>query len=394
MKYNKFQDIELSALGFGCMRLPVLEDGKTIDEAQVEKMFDMAIKAGVNYFDTAWPYHEGNSEIVTGRVLKKYPRDSFYLATKFPAFQFKVGGTDNPKPADIFEKQLEKCGVDHFDFYLCHNVSERTIPVFEDPEIGIIPYLLKQKELGRIKHLGFSSHAQFENLKAFVERHPGVFEFCQIQLNYLDWTLQDAKAKYEFLTEAGIPVWVMEGIRGGKLAALPEALTGKLRSLRPEASDAEWAIRWVQSLPNVCVQLSGMSNLAQTEENLKTMNEGTPLSQCEFDLLLEIAEGLKRSVPCTKCRYCCDGCPMELDIPDLIAQYNGFLTQDDFTFRAYVTGLPEDKQPSACVACGQCTDICPQNINVPAIMERFAAALARKKTWEEVCKEHDAEYGA
>ncbi|MBR0482048.1 MAG: aldo/keto reductase [Firmicutes bacterium] len=209
MKYNKFQDLELSALGFGCMRFPLLEDGKTIDEDQVAKMFDIAIKGGVNYFDTAWPYHEGMSEIVTGKTLKKYPRDSYYLASKFPAFQYKVGAEDNPKPSEIFEKQLEKCGVEYFDFYLCHNVSERTLPVFEDPEIDIIPYLIKQKELGRIKHLGFSCHAQYENLKAFVERHPGVFEFCQIQLNYLDWTLQDAKEKYDFLTEAGIPVWVM-----------------------------------------------------------------------------------------------------------------------------------------------------------------------------------------
>ena len=392
MKYSKFQDIELSALGFGCMRFPLLEDGKTIDEDQVEKMFEIAIKGGINYFDTAWPYHEGKSEIVTGKMLKKYPRDSFYLASKFPAFQYKVGSPDNPKPSEIFEKQLEKCGVEYFDFYLCHNVSERTIPVFEDEEIGIIPYLLEQKKLGRIKHLGFSCHAQYPNLKAFVERHPGIFEFCQIQLNYLDWTLQEAKEKYEYLTEKGIPVWVMEGIRGGKLAKLPEALTGKLRALRPEASDAEWAIRWVQSLPNVCVQLSGMSNIAQTEENLRTMNEGQPLSESEFNLLLEIAESLKRSVPCTKCRYCCDGCPMELDIPSIIAQYNAFLTQDDFTVRTYMGSLDPEKQPAACVSCGQCTDICPQNINVPVIMERFAAALAKEKTWEEVCKEHDAEY--
>ncbi len=390
MKYNKFQDIELSALGFGCMRFPVLED-KSIDEEQVAKMFDLAIEGDVNYFDTAWPYHEGNSEIVTGKLLKKYPRDSYYLATKFPAFQYKAGEPGNPHPSEFFEKQLEKCGVDYFDFYLCHNVSEKTIPAFEDPEIGIIPYLVEQKKLGRIKHLGFSCHAQFPNMKAFLERHPGVFEFCQIQLNYLDWTLQEAKEKYELLTELGIPVWVMEGIRGGRLAALPEALSKKLRVLRPEASDAEWAIRWVQSLPNVCVQLSGMSNIAQVEENLKTMNEGDDLTQEEFDLLLEIAESLKRSVPCTKCRYCCDGCPMELDIPALIAQYNAFLTQDDFSIRQYMDSLPEDKRPSACVSCGQCTDICPQNINVPDIMERFAAALAGEKTWEQVCKEHDAD---
>ena len=390
MKYNRFQDLELSALGFGCMRFPVFED-KSIDKEQVEKMFDYAIANGINYFDTAWPYHEGKSEIVTGKFLKKYPRDSFYLATKFPGFPFKLGAPDNPRPEEIFEKQLEKCGVEYFDFYLCHNVSERTIPIFEDPEIGIIPYLLKQKELGRIKHLGFSCHAQFENLKAFVERHPDTFEFCQIQLNYLDWTLQQAKEKYEFLTEKGIPVWVMEGIRGGKLASLPKTLSGKLKALRPEASEAEWAIRWVQSLPNVCVQLSGMSNMTQVEENIRTMKEGEPLSKEEFDLLLEIAEGLKRSVPCTKCRYCCDGCPMELDIPDLVAQYNAYVTQDDFTVRTYINSLPEDKQPSACVACGQCTDMCPQNINVPAVMERLAAGISGERTWEEICQEHDAD---
>ncbi len=377
MKYNDFQGIKLSALGFGCMRLPLLEDGKTIDEELTAKMFDTAIKGGVNYFDTAWPYHGGMSEIVTGKILKNYPRDSFYLASKFPG-RMGVSAEESADPSLIFEKQLEKCGVDYFDFYLCHNINESNFDVFEGGSPSIIDYLIEQKKLGKIKHLGFSSHAKYENLKAFLERHPGVFEFCQIQLNYLDWTLQDADKKYALLTELGIPVWVMEGIRGGKLAVLPENLSTKLRVLRPEATDAEWAIRWVQNLPNVCVQLSGMTTMSQVEQNLETVSGGEPLSEAETEALAEVAEGLKNAVPCTKCRYCCDGCPAELDIPSLIASYNEFNVGGGPTAKMYIMSLPEDKRPTACLSCGQCVDICPQKINVPELFEQFSEKLGIK----------------
>lgn len=210
MIYRDFQDVKLPLLGFGAMRLPLLADGsEKVDEAQVRRMTAYALSHGVRYFDTAYFYHKGESERIMGRVLSDYPRDSFLLATKFPGHML----SERRDPAAIFEEQLEKCGVSYFDFYLLHNVSESSVGIYTDPDLGILPYLLQQRRNGRIRHLGFSSHGQMDNLRAFVERYGSEMEFCQIQLNYLDWTFQDAKAKYAFLTERGIPVWVMEPVR-------------------------------------------------------------------------------------------------------------------------------------------------------------------------------------
>lgn len=212
---SEFQGKRLSLLGFGTMRLPTHADG-SIDEAQVAEMAAYALEHGVNYFDTAYPYHGGESERVIGRVLSKYPRDSWYLATKYPGHQISSTGYD---PAEIFEEQLQKCGVEYFDFYLLHNVYEKSMEVYLDPKWGIIDYFKEQKRLGRIKHLGFSCHAETKGLREFLDACGEDMEFCQIQLNYLDWTLQDAKGKYDLLTGRGIPVWVMEPVRGGRLAS-------------------------------------------------------------------------------------------------------------------------------------------------------------------------------
>ena len=199
MIYSEFQGKQLSQLGFGAMRLPCLADG-SIDEEQVAQMTRMAMEAGVNYFDTAYPYHGGQSERVMGRVLSKYPRESYYLATKYPGHQILSSGYN---PAEIFEEQLKKCGVDYFDFYLLHNVNEKSVEVYTDPKWGIVDYFKEQKRLGRIHHLGFSSHAQVEGLEKFLDAYGQDMEFCQIQLNYMDWTLQKAREKYELLTEIG-----------------------------------------------------------------------------------------------------------------------------------------------------------------------------------------------
>ena len=207
---NKIHDKELSLLGFGAMRLPLNEDG-SIDEKQVFEMVKYASEHGVNYYDTAYPYHQGNSEVVMGKALKQLPRESYCLATKYPGHQI----ASSYNPAEIFEIQLKKCDVEYFDYYLLHNVYENSIQVYTDSKWGIIDYFIKQKELGRIKHLGFSCHGSAELLKEFLDGYGDKMEFCQIQLNYLDWTLQDAKAKYELLTERNIPVWVMEPVRGG-----------------------------------------------------------------------------------------------------------------------------------------------------------------------------------
>lgn len=264
MIYSDFQGIKISKLAFGTMRLPCRED-KTIDSEKVCEMVDCAIKNGVNYFDTAFPYHGGMSEIEVGKALARHPRESFYLATKYPGHQI----ADEYHPEEIFEKQLKKCGVEYFDFYLLHNVYEKSMPVYQDKRWGIIDYFLEQKRLGRIKHLGFSSHGRPDNLKGFLDYCGDKMEFCQIQLNWLDWTLQEAQKKVEILNAYNIPIWVMEPVRGGRLCKLPSAALEYMKEKRPEESIASWSFRWLLNIPGVSVILSGMSNMEQMQDNIK-----------------------------------------------------------------------------------------------------------------------------
>lgn len=383
MEHSNFQDVSLSRLGFGAMRLP-LKNG-AIDEEELQKMVDYATAHGINYFDTAYPYHEGKSEIALGKALKAYPRESYYLATKYPGHQI----AETYHPAEIFEEQLKKCDVEYFDFYLLHNVYEGSVKTYCDPKWGIIDYFVEQKKAGRIKHLGFSCHANPETLKVFLDAFGEHMEFCQIQLNYLDWSLQRGKDKYELLTERNIPVWVMEPVRGGKLAAPGEESQKKLQECRPEESAASWCFRWLMSLPNVKVILSGMSNMAQMQDNVKTFEEDKPLSEEEKTLLFEIAEGLKDSVPCTACRYCCAGCPMGLDIPALIGAYNDIRSGGGLTPAMQIEALPDEKKPSACIGCGACSGICPQSIKVPEIMADLAIRYAKLPKWADMCKERE-----
>ena len=382
MLYRDFQDQKLSLLGFGAMRLPQLADG-TIDEEQVRQMTRLAIDHGVNYFDTAWPYHGGQSERVMGRVLKDYPREAFFLATKYPGHQI----AEKYDPAEIFEKQLEKCGVEYFDFYLLHNVNENSIRTYLDPQWGILEYFREQKRLGRIRHLGFSTHGSVQMMEQFLDVCGADMEFCQIQLNYLDWTLQDAKGKYELLTSRGIPVWVMEPVRGGKLANLGEEDAAALKAKRPEESVPAWCFRFLQELPNVTMILSGMSNLAQMEDNLKTFSAPAPLSAEEQALLQTIAEKLKNAVPCTACRYCCDGCPAKLDIPLLLSIYNDLRCDAGGSVIATMRVEALEHQPAECVNCGQCTAACPQNIDVPAALADLAGRIVALPSWGEICRQ-------
>ena len=386
MIYTTFQEKQLSLLGFGTMRLPILSDGN-IDEPQVKEMTRYAIEHGVNYFDTAYPYHNSESERVIGRILSEYPRDSFYLATKYPGHQILSNGYN---PAEIFEEQLEKCGVDYFDFYLLHNVYEKSIETYLDPRWGIIDYFKEQKRLGRIKHLGFSSHAKTKGLEQFLEACGEDMEFCQIQLNYLDWTLQDAKGKCELLAKYNIPIFVMEPVRGGKLAKLDETTETKLKELRPDESIPAWAFRFLQGLPNVQMVLSGMSNMDQMKDNVKTFAEQKPLSNEEVNLLLDIAEGMKDSIPCTACRYCCDGCPMGLDIPTLLSTYNEVRLLPTINAVMHIEFMDENKKPSACISCGKCTRICPQNIDVPTALKDLTDRINNLPSWKEICREREA----
>ena len=292
MQYSTACGEKISKLAFGTMRLPLKDDG-SIDQNQVNEMTDYAMAHGVNYFDTAYPYHDGRSEIAIGKALAKYPRESFRLVTKFPGHQFmKKYDCDG-----IFHEQLAKCGVDYFDFYLFHNVYENSFATYKSGEYGIVDYFVKQKQLGKIRHLGFSTHARAENLEEILDFFGDRIEFCQIQLNYVDWTLQDAKKKIELLGSRGIPVMVMEPVRGGKLTDLGEENNARLKGLRPGESIASWAFRWLAEIPEVATVLSGMSSLEQMKDNIRTFTDGTPLSEEEWNMMLEIAETLKKGVP-------------------------------------------------------------------------------------------------
>ena len=291
-------------------------------------------------------------------------------------------------PKALFEEQLRRCKVEYFDFYLLHNVYEDSLATYLDPRWGIMDYFKEQKRLGRIKHLGFSTHGQLPFLKEFLDQYGKDMEFCQIQLNYLDWTLQNGREKYELLTKYNIPVWVMEPVRGGKLANFTDE---RLHTLRPDVSTASWGFRFLQSLPNVKVILSGMSNMDQIVDNVKTFTQVAPLSQQENELLLEIAEGMKNAIPCTACRYCCDGCPMGLNIPAMMSICSDIRFAPVVNSVMMLQALPEDKQPSACIACGKCSMVCPQGIDIPAVMKELAQRMESIPSWAEICRQRELE---
>ena len=282
------------------------------------------------------------------------------------------------KVEEIFEKQLEKCGVEYFDFYLFHNVCEMNIDAYLNREYGIYEYLLKQKKEGRIRHLGFSAHGSVEVMKCFLEAYGKDMEFCQIQLNYLDWSFQDAKGKVELLNQHNIPVWVMEPLRGGKLASLTEEETAKLKELRPEETVPAWAFRFLQSLPSVTVVLSGMSDMTQMQENIRTFEEDKPLNDGEMKALLQMADEMvsKIALPCTACHYCVSHCPQELDIPGLLTLYNEHcFTGGGFIAPMAMSAIPEDKRPNSCIGCRSCEAVCPQQIKISEAMADFAQKL-------------------
>ena len=379
MVYRDFQDIKLSGLGFGAMRLPVTGgDDSRIDEDQTFQMVDKAMAEGINYYDTAWGYHSGNSEIVMGKALSKYPREKFYIATKFPGYD----PSNMSKVKEIFEKQLEKTGMEYFDFYLFHNVCEMNIEQYLDPKYGIYDYLMEQKKNGRIKHLGFSCHGEYNVLKRFLDAYGKDMEFCQLQINYLDWKFQDAAAKADLLNEWNIPIWVMEPLRGGRLAKLDTESENLLKSLRPDEEIPAWAFRFLQSIKGVTMVLSGMSSMAQLESNLKTYEEDKPLSDKEMDSLMLIADRMmgKKSIPCTACHYCVSHCPQGIDIPRIISLYNEHLLTTAGGGMAFIApmalaAIPDEEKPSACLHCHSCEQVCPQNIKISDMMSDFVSKI-------------------
>ena len=365
MYYKPFRDHHISALGMGGLRLPTIPGHPNqIDRVNAQRVIDTAIECGINYFDTAYTYQDGDSERALGEALSRYPRDSYYLATKF----YAAAGKDIQA---VFTEQLHRCRTDYFDFYLLHSLDEHYFSAYTDEKLGYLRYLLKQKQAGRIRYIGFSSHAAPETLSRFLDWYHG-FDMALIQLNYLDWTMLRAKEQYEILTQYGVPVWVMEPLKGGRLATLNQKAAEILRAALPECPIPRWGFRFLMGLPNVQTVLSGMSTVEQVLLNTETFATPNPLSASEQAALQKASEAFMRDlgVPCSGCRYCCAACPAKLDIPLLIRGFNEHNISGEIW---KVASLTDAKGPDACLQCGACRAHCPQKIGIPSVMRQLAA---------------------
>lgn len=370
MQYSNFPSIDrsVSKLGFGLMRLPkVKENEEAIDRKEALRLIDLAMKAGVNYYDTAYFYHGGDSEAFVKEALSQYPRESFMLATKLPGTYMR---DNNLTTAELFNGQLEKCGVDYFDFYLLHAVNRDIMPTFEADKS--YEYLSEQKAQGKIKHLGFSYHGDLEFFLELIDKYK--WDFVQLQINYYDWEAQNAKAYYEALEERNIPCIVMEPVRGGSLHTLNDEARAVFDELGDE-SYASYALRYVAQLPNVLTVLSGMSTFEQVEDNLRTFEECKPLSEKETEAVNKANVLFRKNfaIPCTDCRYCTEKCPAGVDIPACFKAYNEYnKTRDDADFKAKYLLIAEEKQAHNCINCKLCEKTCPQQIKISDKLRKIA----------------------
>jgi len=370
MYYKQFHNIGISALGMGGLRFPMERNSPDrIDRKKGQKLVDAAIAGGINYFDTAYTYQGGDSERFLGEALSQYPRESFLFATKF----YVTPGADLET---IFEEQLSRCQMDYFDFYLLHSVTEKSIAAYTDESKNYIGYLLEQKRLGRIRYLGFSSHAAPDTLERFLEWYDD-FDMALIQLNYVDWNVLDAKRQYDILTERGIPIWVMEPLKGGRLSNLNEEGNQLLKAAAPDQSVSSWGFRFLMGLPNVQTVLSGMTTQEQLLDNLAIFDRWNPLSPKEAQTLEQVRMTLMRDlgVPCSDCRYCCASCPAELGIPLLIRGYNEYNISGELW---RVAGLATGKGPKHCIECGVCMNHCPQRIDIPKVLKELSSILEKR----------------
>lgn len=366
-------------LGFGCMRLPLAEAGNfaAVDTAQVERMVDTFLERGFTYFDTAYMYHDFHSETTMRETLvKRHPRDRFTLATKLPTMFLKQEGDQER----IFGEQMEKCGVDYFDYYLLHNLNTanyRTVERFDS-----FAFIARKKAEGRIRHIGFSFHDSAELLDEILTAHPET-EFVQLQINYLDWDNASIQSRlcYEVAQRHGKPVVVMEPIKGGSLAQVPPAAERLFRAVQPDLSPASWAIRYAASLDGVMMVLSGMSSLEQLLDNTAYMEHFRPLGDVERATVAEAVKIINDAIaiPCTACRYCVAGCPEQIAIPDYFALYNADKQAVNHLFsiqQTYYDNLTETHgRASQCIACRKCEKSCPQHLPIVEYLRQVAATF-------------------
>ncbi len=358
-----------SLLGFGCMRFPTIQNGE-IDEPLAEEMLRCAIAAGVNYIDTAYPYHDGKSESFLGRALACYDRDSYYLATKMPLWL--VASLSDAER--IFQEQLSKLRTDHVDFYLLHAVDRGRWEKVK--RLGLLEFCERLKAEGKIRYLGFSFHDSYEVFEEVLSGH--AWDFCQIQYNYMDREEQAGDRGYALTEKAGIPLVVMEPVKGGSLANYSDEINEKFFRLNKDASVASFAMRWVGSHPNVKVILSGMSTLRQVEDNISTFSDFRPLSETEEKAIEEIAEALKSRVQnnCTGCRYCMP-CPRGVDIPRNFALWNRYHIYGTYAHvqNGWEKELNEKEKAGNCAECGKCETLCPQKLAIRQQLKRVQQDL-------------------
>lgn len=374
MEYRiKNNRLGVSLLGFGAMRLPCFKPEKEgeqggIDLEKTAEMVEYAYSHGVTYFDTAYMYHGGNSEIAMGKVLKKYPRESFFIADKLPIWMCEK----KENVAAIFENQKKKTGFDRFDYYLLHSLDGENYDKCES--FGAYNFIREQRERGAIGKIGFSFHGSIEDLNRIVGDHS--WDFAQIQLNYLDWEDGNAGEQYRILTEAGIPVIVMEPVRGGKLASPGERAEKLLSEANPGKSAASWAIRYAASLPNVITVLSGMSTFEQVEDNVDTISHFSALNENEYKVLDRVAAILREPdlIPCTGCDYCVD-CPQGVRISSVFKIYNSLESKEIDAHTAKERYAELENGADACVKCGLCASHCPQGLDIPTLLEEKTKKL-------------------
>ena len=364
---------KMPKLGFGLMRLP--EKDGVIDHEQVCQMVDLYMNAGLTYFDTAYVYHHGLSETeVREAVVKRYPRESFTVATKLPEWEIKC----EEDKERIFNEQLERTGAGYFDFYLMHAVDDQNFANYE--KYDCFNFGFEKKKQGLIRHLGFSFHGTPEMLVKILDKYPDV-EFVQIQLNYLDWDSEKVCSGklYEILSGRHIPIVVMEPVKGGYLASLREDLENKFKAVDPDNSIASWALRYVGSLPGVMTLLSGMSLLSQMEDNAKTFTDFRPLNEEERKTIQDVVDTMKKTpqIGCTGCSYCTDGCPMNVGIPDIFKVINtvNMYGRSEKTGKMYARMLEKKSGPTDCIQCGQCESVCPQHLPIIELLQDAAKTL-------------------
>lgn len=404
-RINPLNGDKISLLGYGCMRWPM--NGDEIVQEKVDEMVARAMEAGINYYDTSPAYLRGKSERAAGKALSRYPRESYFIATKLSNF----GDNSDTASLKMYKDSFKEMNTRYFDYYLLHSIGGGGLPVFEQRYVknGMLDFLKKEKEAGRIRNLGFSFHGNQEAFDAFMKIHDEggtKWDFVQIQMNYVDWTHADgvrnvnAKYLYEELDKREIPIVIMEPLQGGRLASVPANITKEFKSREPDSSSASWAFRFIGSYPRVLSILSGMSSMEPLEENIRTFSNFRPMSEEELEFMEKMAVLMKEYplVECTACQYCMP-CPYGIDIPGIFSHYNKMVTDGTFAqspeqkdymklrrtyLVSYDRAIPTVRQADHCIHCRKCMPHCPQSIRIPHELDRIARYVEQLKSSSDI----------